>query len=72
MPSSKGKPVSIDGRCALSLTWLSDRLGDAEREDVVTLAFQVWLLGLSLVAVSVLRILLRYTGLTYSGFSDPQ
>ncbi|KIY67672.1 hypothetical protein CYLTODRAFT_323053, partial [Cylindrobasidium torrendii FP15055 ss-10] len=37
--------------CLQSFNWLSDLLRDARREDVVTLAFQIWMLSLSLVTI---------------------
>ncbi|CAK5275555.1 unnamed protein product [Mycena citricolor] len=38
-------------QCAVSLMWLSSVLQDARTEDIVTLAFQIWLLALSVVTL---------------------
>lgn len=39
-------------RCIYSISWLEETLHDSQREDAATMFFQVWLFGLSLVAVS--------------------
>ncbi|KAJ7223024.1 hypothetical protein GGX14DRAFT_656898 [Mycena pura] len=38
-------------QCAISLLWLSDVLSDARREDLVVLAYQIWLFSLSVVTL---------------------
>ncbi|KIM77424.1 hypothetical protein PILCRDRAFT_12062 [Piloderma croceum F 1598] len=44
-------PQSLSEQCVVSLSWLNDLLRDARTGDAVTLAFQIWLLGLSLVTI---------------------
>ncbi|KAJ7584864.1 hypothetical protein C8J56DRAFT_136562 [Mycena floridula] len=41
----------LDEACVKSFLWLGDVLRDSRREDVVTLAFQIWSFSLSLVAI---------------------
>lgn len=44
-------PQTLSDQCVVSLSWLNDILQNARSEDAVTLAFQIWLLGLSLVTI---------------------
>ncbi|KAI0004096.1 hypothetical protein BJV74DRAFT_423884 [Russula compacta] len=46
-----GTNVILDHRCLVTLNWPVQTLGNTKREDVAFLAFQFWVLGMSLVAV---------------------
>ncbi|KAF9556447.1 hypothetical protein CPC08DRAFT_92421 [Agrocybe pediades] len=43
--------LSLPDTCMLSLHWLRELIEDDEREDVVTLAFQIWLFSLAMVTI---------------------
>ncbi|EPQ61083.1 hypothetical protein GLOTRDRAFT_113542 [Gloeophyllum trabeum ATCC 11539] len=45
------RDVSLDQTCLVSLNWPALQLADTKREDVTFIAFQVWVLGMSLVAL---------------------
>jgi len=64
IPSQEGQPVSItlvgltgenntvlDNSCLWSLNWPVSVLGNTKREDMVFIAFQFWVLGMSIVAL---------------------
>jgi hypothetical protein len=44
--------VEISAGCALALSWPVQVLRDFAREDLAMIGFQVWLLGMTVVAVS--------------------
>jgi len=45
------KTVHLDNKCVASLNWPVQILDNTKREDVTFIAFQVWVLGMSLVAL---------------------
>ncbi|KAF8961596.1 hypothetical protein BDZ97DRAFT_1190460 [Flammula alnicola] len=47
---TSGGPLLADN-CVFSLRWLDETIHDAQREDVVTFVFQIWLFILALVAI---------------------
>ncbi|KAJ7468593.1 hypothetical protein FB451DRAFT_1400957 [Mycena latifolia] len=47
----KAGPPPDPQQCAISLMWLADVLTDAHREDLVVLAYQIWLFSLSIVTL---------------------
>jgi hypothetical protein len=64
IPSQQGQPVSVtlvglagdkntvlDDSCLWSLNWPVSVLGNTKREDMVFIAFQFWVLGMSIVAL---------------------
>ncbi|KAI0067923.1 hypothetical protein BV25DRAFT_1876789 [Artomyces pyxidatus] len=43
--------VSLDNKCLVALNWPVQSLDNTKREDIAFVAFQVWLLGISVVAL---------------------
>ncbi|KAI0317046.1 hypothetical protein OF83DRAFT_1172322 [Amylostereum chailletii] len=50
-PASGGGDIFLDGQCIRTLVYANARLQDSQREDIVLIVFQVWLLGLSVFAI---------------------
>lgn len=50
-PATFGE-VELSPGCALALAWPGQVLRDFEREDLAMIGFQIWLLVMSIVAVS--------------------
>lgn len=46
-----GKNVTLDNRCLVALNWPVQTLRNTKREDIAFIAFQLWVLGMSLVAL---------------------
>lgn len=46
-----GKNTTLNGRCLVNLMWPVQTLKNTEREDTTFLAFQFWVLGMSIVAL---------------------
>jgi hypothetical protein len=44
-------PVTVDSRCLLALNYPLQTLWDQQREDIVFITFQVWVFGMSIVAL---------------------
>ncbi|KAF7297186.1 hypothetical protein MIND_00951700 [Mycena indigotica] len=49
-PQLETRAVNLE-QCAISLMWLGDVLTDARREDLVILAYQLWLLSMSMMTL---------------------
>jgi hypothetical protein len=48
---SDGKNVTLDNRCLVALNWPVQSLRNTKREDIAFISFQLWVLGMSLVAL---------------------
>jgi len=46
-----GTDFTLDGKCLVNLAWFVQTLNTTKREDVTFLAFQFWVLGMSIVAL---------------------
>ncbi|TFY71140.1 hypothetical protein EVG20_g1872 [Dentipellis fragilis] len=46
-----GQTVTLDNKCLTSLNWAVQLLDNTKREDITFIAFQFWVLGMSVVAV---------------------
>ncbi|KAJ7293166.1 hypothetical protein C8J57DRAFT_1041078 [Mycena rebaudengoi] len=44
-------PLTLDGSCMWSLNWPASILDNTKREDIVFIAYQFWVLGMSMVAL---------------------
>jgi len=47
----KGQNLSLSQRCLFTLNWPLETLDNTKREDVTFIVFQVWVLGMSVVAI---------------------
>ncbi|TCD70634.1 hypothetical protein EIP91_002353 [Steccherinum ochraceum] len=46
-----GKQITLDDKCLMALNWPESQVKNTKREDIVFICFQIWVLGMSLVAL---------------------
>ncbi|KAH8100487.1 hypothetical protein BXZ70DRAFT_1022326, partial [Cristinia sonorae] len=46
-----GKQITLDEKCVMALHWPESQVKNTKREDIVFICFQIWVLGMSVVAL---------------------